>query len=40
MKNGADVNICNKHGYSPLEFASKKGYDNVIQLFIEAGAEY
>lgn len=30
MKNGVDVNKCNKDGYSFFVFVCEEGYDNVI----------
>lgn len=33
LKNGANVNLCNKKGLSPLYIASKSGHDSTVQIY-------
>jgi ankyrin repeat protein len=39
LKKGADVNIKNLHGNSPLLFATGRGFQNIALLLIEKGME-
>ena len=39
VKEGADVNIANDDGDTPLIMASKEGHVNVVNLLMENGAE-
>lgn len=34
MKYGADVNIGEQHGYSPLHLASQKGFESMTEFLI------
>lgn len=36
---GADVNVINKYGATPLIIASLKGYTEVVELLLEAKAD-
>lgn len=38
LKSGADVNLCNEIGHSPLFVACENGLDNTVQLLLENGA--
>lgn len=35
---GADINACDKNGWTALHFAAKAGYLNVVKLLTESGA--
>nr|XP_022286571.1 uncharacterized protein LOC111099549 isoform X2 [Crassostrea virginica] len=39
LNNGADVNLCNKDGYSPLFKGSANGHDSIVQLLLNNGAD-
>jgi ankyrin repeat protein len=39
ISSGADVNVGDKWGYTPLEFATDKGHKEVVELLIENGAD-
>lgn len=39
LQNGAKVDIKDKHGFSPLHFASQAGSVEAIQLLLDAGAD-
>ena len=39
LENGADINIRNKEGYSPIDYAYKKGRHNIANLFLEKYSE-
>ncbi len=39
LENGADVNLADSSGYSPLTFAVKLGLRDVVQILISAGAD-
>jgi ankyrin repeat protein len=36
---GAEVNVANNHGYTPLLIASERGYKRMVRLLLQAGAE-
>ncbi len=40
IKNGADVNVVNKKGYSPADLARKRKHTDAEMLLIENGAKY
>ena len=35
---GADINACDKNGWTSLHFSAKAGYLNVVKLLVESGA--
>ena len=39
LKNGAEVNLCTKGGFSPLYIACQDGHDNIAQLLLNNGAD-
>jgi ankyrin repeat protein len=39
-KQGANVNVKDKYGYTPLHFAAEKGHTAVAELLIKAGADF
>ncbi|MCP4370086.1 MAG: hypothetical protein GY797_18520 [Deltaproteobacteria bacterium] len=39
LKSGADVNLINENGYSPLYMASMDGHAEIVKLLLEAGAD-
>jgi ankyrin repeat protein len=39
LEHGADPHMVDKYGCSPLELARRKGYTDIEQILIEAGAE-
>lgn len=39
IKNGADVNLLDEEGYSPLHWAIQEGYLDIVRLLIESGAD-
>lgn len=38
IESGADVNIQDDTGYTPLHWATKEGYENIVKILIENGA--
>ncbi|KAH2585565.1 hypothetical protein KXW93_008640, partial [Aspergillus fumigatus] len=36
---GADVNVCDKEGWTPLSRASIRGHEEVAKLLIDKGAD-
>ncbi|QKG85960.1 hypothetical protein GXN76_07920 [Kroppenstedtia pulmonis] len=39
IKHGADVNIPDKNGVTPLQHARKKGYTEIEKMLVKAGAD-
>ncbi|UYV68527.1 hypothetical protein LAZ67_6000048, partial [Cordylochernes scorpioides] len=39
IKSGADINVKNKRGNSPLHLAASKGNQDLVQYLVEAGAD-
>ena len=39
IESGADVNVKNNNGYTPLFLASEKGYTEIVKLLLEYGAD-
>lgn len=39
IKHGADVNIPDKNGVTPLQHARKKGYSEIERMLVKAGAD-
>ncbi len=39
LRFGIDVNSCDELGYTPLMFAAKYGYDEILQCLIDKGAD-
>eukprot|EP00105_Crassostrea_gigas_P036826 XP_019920974.1 PREDICTED: uncharacterized protein LOC105323896 [Crassostrea gigas] len=39
LSNGADINLCNEDGYSPLYIACQTGHDSTVQLLLSNGAD-
>ena len=39
ISRGADVNLPDEHGFSPLFVAARRGHLNIIQLLLESGAD-
>ena len=39
IKAGADVNVINKYGVTPMFIASQNGYLEIVDLLLEAGAD-
>ncbi|UYV68524.1 hypothetical protein LAZ67_6000030, partial [Cordylochernes scorpioides] len=39
LKSGADINVKNKNGNSPLHLAASKGNQHLVQYLVEAGAD-
>lgn len=39
IKSGADVNLCDKNGKSPLFKADEKGHNNTVKFLLTNGAE-
>lgn len=40
INSGADVNVINRLGGTPLMIASMKGHTEVVKLLLEAGADF
>ncbi|KAF7713452.1 Uncharacterized protein PECH_001310 [Penicillium ucsense] len=40
IRNGADVNACDRSGFSPLTKSAQRGHLSIVQLLLEAGAEF
>lgn len=38
IESGADVNLSDKNGVSPLQHAREKGFKEIEQMLIQAGA--
>jgi len=38
IENGANINLCDRDGYSPIYFASHNGNIEIIKILIENGA--
>ena len=39
LNNGAEVNLCEETGASPLYIACQNGHDSTVQLLLNNGAE-
>jgi hypothetical protein len=39
LKSGADANLSGRNGTSPLEDASLKGFDAIVELLLDHGAQ-
>jgi ankyrin repeat protein len=39
LSSGADINLCNKQGSSPLYVASEKGECDVVKCLLSSGAD-
>ncbi|XP_065938638.1 uncharacterized protein [Magallana gigas] len=39
LRNGADINLCNKRGASPLYIGCQNGHDSTVQLLLKNGAD-
>lgn len=39
LSNGADINLCDDYGASPLYKACEHGYDSIAQILLSKGAD-
>jgi ankyrin repeat protein len=39
LSSGADINVCDENGQSPLSIASKEGECDVVKCLLSSGAE-
>ena len=39
LRQGVNPNIRNEEGWMPLHYAAENGYDEIISLLLEAGAD-
>ena len=39
ISKGADVNLPDEHGFTPLFVAARRGHSDIVQLLLESGAD-